>query len=68
MFGALTFLPLFLQEVKGVSAIQSGVRLFPMMGGLFVASVGSGHAGQPLRAATRSSRWWAPASPPSACS
>jgi EmrB/QacA subfamily drug resistance transporter len=42
MFGALTFLPLFLQEVKGVSAIQSGVRLFPMMAGLFVASVGSG--------------------------
>ena len=42
MYGALTFLPLFLQEVKGVSAIQSGVRLFPMMGGLFVASVGSG--------------------------
>jgi EmrB/QacA subfamily drug resistance transporter len=42
MFGAMTFLPLFLQEVKGVSAIQSGVRLFPMMAGLFVASVGSG--------------------------
>jgi EmrB/QacA subfamily drug resistance transporter len=42
MFGALTFLPLFLQEVKGVSAIQSGVRLFPMMAGLFIASVGSG--------------------------
>jgi EmrB/QacA subfamily drug resistance transporter len=42
MFGAITFLPLFLQEVKGVSAIQSGVRLFPMMGGLFIASVGSG--------------------------
>ncbi|MBF6557455.1 MAG: MFS transporter [Acidimicrobiales bacterium] len=42
MFGALTFLPLFLQEVKGVSAIQSGLRLFPMMGGLFLASIGSG--------------------------
>ncbi len=42
MFGALTFLPLFLQDVKGVSAIQSGVRLFPMMGGLLVASIGSG--------------------------
>ncbi len=42
MFGALTFLPLFLQEVKGVSPIQSGVRLFPMMGGLLVASIGSG--------------------------
>jgi EmrB/QacA subfamily drug resistance transporter len=43
MFGAMTFLPLFLQEVKGVSAVQSGVRLFPMMGGLFIASIGSGY-------------------------
>ncbi len=42
MFGALTFLPLFFQEVKGVSAVQSGVRLFPLMGGLLVASIGSG--------------------------
>jgi EmrB/QacA subfamily drug resistance transporter len=42
MFGALTFLPLFFQEVKGVSPIDSGVRLFPMMGGLLVASIGSG--------------------------
>ncbi len=42
MFGAMTFLPLFLQDVKGVSPIQSGVRLFPMMGGLLVASIGSG--------------------------
>lgn len=42
MFGAMTFLPLFLQEVKGVSAVASGVRLFPMMGGLLVASIGSG--------------------------
>ncbi|MGA3149978.1 MAG: MFS transporter, partial [Acidimicrobiales bacterium] len=42
MFGALTFLPLFFQDVKGISPIQSGVRLFPLMGGLLVASVGSG--------------------------
>jgi len=42
MFGALTFLPLFLQDVKGISPIESGVRLFPMMGGLLVASIGSG--------------------------
>ncbi len=42
MFGALTFLPLFLQEVKGVSAIASGVRLLPMMGALFIGSIGSG--------------------------
>ena len=42
MFGALTFLPLFFQDVKGISPIESGVRLFPMMGGLLVASIGSG--------------------------
>ena len=42
MFGAMTFLPLFLQIVKGVSPTESGVRLFPMMGGLLVASIGSG--------------------------
>jgi EmrB/QacA subfamily drug resistance transporter len=42
MFGAMTFLPLFFQDVKGISAIESGVRLFPLMGGLLVASIGSG--------------------------
>jgi EmrB/QacA subfamily drug resistance transporter len=42
MFGAMTFLPLFFQDVKGISAIQSGVRLFPLMGGLLTASIGSG--------------------------
>ncbi len=42
MFGALTFLPLFLQVVKGVSPTDSGVRLFPLMGGLLLASVGAG--------------------------
>ena len=43
MFGALTFLPAVLPgSSKGVSPIQSGLRLFPMMGGLLVASIGSG--------------------------
>jgi EmrB/QacA subfamily drug resistance transporter len=42
MFGALTFLPLFFQVVKGVSPTASGLQLFPMMGGLLVASIGSG--------------------------
>ena len=48
MFGALTFLPLFFQDVKGISAIQSGVRLFPLMGGLLVASDRVRPAGQPV--------------------
>jgi EmrB/QacA subfamily drug resistance transporter len=42
MFGAMTFVPLFLQVVKGVSPIQSGLRLFPMMAGVLVGSIGSG--------------------------
>lgn len=42
MFGALVFLPLFLQIVKGVSPTDSGIRLFPMMGGLLLGSIGSG--------------------------
>jgi EmrB/QacA subfamily drug resistance transporter len=44
MYGAMTFLPLFLQVVKGVSPTASGVRLFPMMLGLLLASIGSGQA------------------------
>ena len=42
MFGAMSFLPLFFQIVKGTSPTESGLRLFPMMGGLLVASIGSG--------------------------
>jgi len=42
MFGAMSFLPLFFQIVRGTSPTESGLRLFPMMGGLLVASVGSG--------------------------
>lgn len=42
MFGAIVFLPLFLQVVTGASATNSGLLLLPLMGGLLVASVGSG--------------------------
>jgi EmrB/QacA subfamily drug resistance transporter len=42
MFGALAFLPLFLQNVKNVSPTLSGLRLFPLMFGLFGASILSG--------------------------
>lgn len=42
MFGAITFLPLYLQIVDGVSPTLSGVRLLPMMAGLLITSVGSG--------------------------
>jgi len=39
MFGALTFLPLYFQDVRGVSPTNSGLRLLPMMVGLFGASI-----------------------------
>jgi EmrB/QacA subfamily drug resistance transporter len=42
MFGAITFLPFYMQIVKGVSPTISGLRLVPLMAGLLVASVGSG--------------------------
>ena len=42
MFGAMTFLPLFLQDVRGVSPTSSGLRLLPMMAGLFGASIIAG--------------------------
>ncbi|GGT33998.1 MFS transporter [Nonomuraea spiralis] len=42
MFGALTYLPLFLQVVHGVSSTLSGVHLLPMMVGMLAMSVNSG--------------------------
>jgi EmrB/QacA subfamily drug resistance transporter len=42
MFGALTFLPLFLQDVKNVSPTLSGLRLFPLMFGLLGSAIVSG--------------------------
>jgi len=42
MFGSITFLPLYLQIVKGVSPTSSGLHLMAMMGGLLLTSVVSG--------------------------
>ncbi|GAA2284892.1 MFS transporter [Nonomuraea roseoviolacea subsp. roseoviolacea] len=42
MFGALTYLPLYLQAVHGVSPTLSGVHLLPMMAGMLTMSVISG--------------------------
>ncbi len=42
MFGALTFLPLFMQNVKLVSPTVSGLRILPLMVGMLGASVTSG--------------------------
>jgi hypothetical protein len=42
MFGAITFLPVYLQIVKGVDPTVAGLRLLPLMAGLLLTSVGSG--------------------------
>ncbi len=42
LFGSVTFLPLYLQVVKGVSPTASGMQMLPMMGGMLLTSIGSG--------------------------
>ncbi|HTW98284.1 MAG TPA: MDR family MFS transporter [Acidimicrobiales bacterium] len=42
MFGALTFLPLYYQDVHGASPTSSGLRLVPLMAGLLIVSIVSG--------------------------
>ena len=42
LFGALTYLPLFQQIVRGLSPTSSGLQLLPVMAGLLVSSVVSG--------------------------
>lgn len=42
LFGAIVFLPLFLQVVSGVSATDSGLLLIPLMAGLLTTSIASG--------------------------
>jgi MFS family permease len=42
MFGAVIFLPVYLQLVKGASATASGLLLIPMMVGVLVTSISAG--------------------------
>jgi EmrB/QacA subfamily drug resistance transporter len=42
LFGSVTYLPLFLQVVKGDSPTASGLRMLPMMGGMLTSSIISG--------------------------
>ena len=42
LFGAVTFLPLFQQVVRGESPTASGLQLLPLMAGVMVSSVASG--------------------------
>ncbi|MFI5679468.1 MDR family MFS transporter [Streptomyces cellulosae] len=51
MFGAMTFLPTFLQVVQGISPTLSGVHMLPMVSGLLLASTVSGQI------VSRTGRW-----------
>ncbi|MFJ8195817.1 DHA2 family efflux MFS transporter permease subunit [Streptomyces sp. NPDC096152] len=51
MFGAMTYLPTFLQVVRGVSPTMSGVHMLPMVFGMLLASTGSGQI------VSRTGRW-----------
>jgi EmrB/QacA subfamily drug resistance transporter len=42
LFGAVTFLPLYLQVVKNSTPSQAGMQLLPLMGGVLVTSIASG--------------------------
>lgn len=42
MFGSVTYMPVYLQVVKGVSPSTAGLQLTPMMGGVLVTSIASG--------------------------
>jgi EmrB/QacA subfamily drug resistance transporter len=44
MFGAIVFIPLYLQLVYGASPTSSGLRMLPLMAGILVAAIGSGRA------------------------
>ncbi|WP_432137682.1 MULTISPECIES: DHA2 family efflux MFS transporter permease subunit [unclassified Streptomyces] len=51
MFGAMTYLPTFLQVVQGVSPTMSGVYMLPMVFGLLLSSTLSGQI------VSRTGRW-----------
>jgi EmrB/QacA subfamily drug resistance transporter len=42
MLGALTFLPTYLQYVRGISATGSGIRTLPLVFGLLITSIAAG--------------------------
>jgi DHA2 family multidrug resistance protein-like MFS transporter len=52
MFGLLFAAPLYFQEVRGVDAMGSGLRLLPLIGGMVVGMIGSTRLASPRKAKT----------------
>jgi EmrB/QacA subfamily drug resistance transporter len=42
LFGSVTYMPMYLQVVKGVDPSTAGLQLTPMMGGMLITSIASG--------------------------
>jgi EmrB/QacA subfamily drug resistance transporter len=54
MFGAMTFLPIYLQIVDGATPTTSGLQMLPLMAGMLTTSIGSGR----IIARTGSYKWF----------
>src|SRR5215813_4209160 len=50
MFGIFFAMPLYFQEVRGVNAMGSGLRLLPMIGGMVIGMIGSTRLASPRQA------------------
>src|SRR4029078_1040279 len=42
LFGSVTYLPLYLQVVKGSGPTESALQMLPLMAGVLISSIGSG--------------------------
>ena len=49
LFGILFAMPLYFQDVRGLNALGSGVRLLPMIGGMVIGMVGGSRLQSPRR-------------------
>jgi EmrB/QacA subfamily drug resistance transporter len=49
LFGILFAMPLFFQDVRGLDALGSGVRLLPMIGGMVIGMIGGSRLQSPRK-------------------
>ena len=57
MFGILFAMPLYFQEVRGVNAMGSGLRLLPMIGGMVIGMIGGTRLASPRPGAGPAGPW-----------